>query len=526
VVEDGIYVYGRPQTSVEQINNTTNTITYLHHDQQGSTRLLTSTTGAKEATFTYSPYGELTGSTGTATAPLGYDSQYTSSDTGLITATYDVAGKMLSEGLPDKLTANYTYNQTGEATGLEYKKSVDCGSSCTWFDDTVVPSIHGETMQQSSTLSEEPNYTYDAAGRLVSVQETPAGKGCTTRIYAYDEDNNRTSLTTRAPIAENKCASEGGTVENHTYDSADRLNDAGTSYETFDNITALSAADAGGHELASTYYVDGQLATQAQNGEKIEYKLDPEGRTRETISSGNTASTTISHYAAPGDALTLTTESTEKWSRSIPGIGGELIARQTNGGVPLLELQDLQGNIVAEAADNETETKLLSTYNSTEFGVPTTSNPPKYSWLGADGVSSELPSGVISQGGSSYVPFIGRPLQPTASVLPLPVIEIYGHWHCGETVTLFVVQIALLIENPETGKWEDTGESYENPYSDVNGDSNEDPPKSDFHCGPEHADYDAWVFGRQYDGSDHARWWGWGREAEIRTSCHGGVSTP
>ncbi len=69
---------------VEQINNSTGTTLYLHHDQQGSTRLLTSSTGAKEATFTYDSYGNKTGSTGTATTPLGYDAQYTSPDTGLI----------------------------------------------------------------------------------------------------------------------------------------------------------------------------------------------------------------------------------------------------------------------------------------------------------------------------------------------------------------------------------------------------------------------------------------------------------
>jgi hypothetical protein len=32
--------------SVEQINNNTSTILYLHHDQQGSTRLITGSTGA------------------------------------------------------------------------------------------------------------------------------------------------------------------------------------------------------------------------------------------------------------------------------------------------------------------------------------------------------------------------------------------------------------------------------------------------------------------------------------------------
>ena len=77
-------MYGQCQMSIEQINNTTGTVTYLHHDQAGSTRLITASTGKTEATFTYGPYGELIGSTGTATTPLGYDGQYTSSDTGLI----------------------------------------------------------------------------------------------------------------------------------------------------------------------------------------------------------------------------------------------------------------------------------------------------------------------------------------------------------------------------------------------------------------------------------------------------------
>ncbi len=85
-------MYGPTSMAVEQINNTTGTVTYLHHDQAGSTRLLTGSTGKTEATFTYGPYGETTGSTGTATTPLGYDAQYTSTDTGLIylrNRTYD-----------------------------------------------------------------------------------------------------------------------------------------------------------------------------------------------------------------------------------------------------------------------------------------------------------------------------------------------------------------------------------------------------------------------------------------------------
>jgi RHS repeat-associated protein len=77
-------MYGRSELSIEQINNTTGEVLYLHHDQAGSTRLLTGSTGKVENSYTYGPYGETTGHTGTATTPLGYDAQYTSSDTGLI----------------------------------------------------------------------------------------------------------------------------------------------------------------------------------------------------------------------------------------------------------------------------------------------------------------------------------------------------------------------------------------------------------------------------------------------------------
>jgi RHS repeat-associated protein len=86
-------VYGLPKTSIEQINNTTGAVEYLHHDQQGSTRLLTGSTGKTEGSYNYSAYGTPE-HTGTATTPLGYDAQYTSTDTGLIymrARTYDPA---------------------------------------------------------------------------------------------------------------------------------------------------------------------------------------------------------------------------------------------------------------------------------------------------------------------------------------------------------------------------------------------------------------------------------------------------
>jgi RHS repeat-associated protein len=67
---------------IEQISSS-GTVTYLHHDQQGSTRLLTGSTGIVTGKCSYSAYGTPT-CEGATTTPLGYDAQYTSPDTGLI----------------------------------------------------------------------------------------------------------------------------------------------------------------------------------------------------------------------------------------------------------------------------------------------------------------------------------------------------------------------------------------------------------------------------------------------------------
>jgi RHS repeat-associated protein len=77
--------------TVEQINNSTGTVQYLHHDQQESTRLITGSTGKAEGKCSDSGLRNPT-CEGSATTPLGYDAQYTSTDTGLIymrARTYD-----------------------------------------------------------------------------------------------------------------------------------------------------------------------------------------------------------------------------------------------------------------------------------------------------------------------------------------------------------------------------------------------------------------------------------------------------
>jgi RHS repeat-associated protein len=417
-------------TVTDEYNETTGVLEKQSTTTEGKTRTitgvynslgeLTSYTDADEnpATYEYDIDGRPTKENdgkGTQTykydPTTGYLTELVDSAAGTFTANYDVEGNMVTEGYPNGMNANYTYSQVGKPIALEYVKTTHCTEKCTWFSDTIVPSSHGQVLEQTSTLSHQA-YTYDAAGRLTQVQNTPAGKGCTTRIYGYEEDTNRISLTTREPGTEGKCATEGGTVEKHTYDSADRLTDTGAKYNEFGNISALPAADAGGTELTSTFYTDNQLASQTQNGETIGYNLDPAARTREIVSTGKTNQDVINHYAGGGDAPAWTVETPSgNWTRNIQGIGG-LAAIQVNGATPVLQLADLHGDIVATAALSETETKLLSTSEPSEFGVPTSSSPAKYSWLGAEQQPTELPSGVIAMGARSYVPQLGRFLQP------------------------------------------------------------------------------------------------------------------
>jgi tripartite motif-containing protein 71 len=338
---------------------------------------------------------------------------------GKFTATYDPEGKPLTQGYPNGMTASYKANSVGEETQLEYVKTTHCSSNCTLFSETAVPSIHGQMVSETNTLATK-NLTYDSLQRLSKTQETPAGKGCTTRLYSYGEESERTSLTTREPGVEGKCAEEGGITERHIYDQAGRIIDPGVTYDLFGNATSLPASDAGGHEMTASFYIDNQVKMQTQNGETLNFGYDAAGRTRETVSSGKTSGTSITHYSGPGEARTWIGEGGELWTRNIPGIDGNVDAIQTSAGAPVLQIHDLLGNTVGTAALSETETKLLSTYESTDFGVPQPgTTPPRYAWLGATGITTEpsFSSGASTQNGAAYVPQIARELQ-TMPVVP------------------------------------------------------------------------------------------------------------
>ncbi len=381
-----------------------NTTTY-EYEKEKDYRLLKTNDGKGTQTYEYEP-------------ATGEIKELTDSAAGKFTATYDPEGNIASETYPNAMTATYTLNPAGQITGVQYVKTAHCAKTCpeTWYSDKTVPSIHGQWATQQSELegtTTTHNYTFDEAGRLTEATSNTGGKNCITRLYTYDEETNRTSQTTRGPATGGGCATEGGETQTHTYDPANRLTDTGIEYDPFGDITSLPANDAGGSTLTSTFYANGMAQTQTQAGQTVGYQLDPANRPQEIVSTGKIISTEIQHYTSPSASMPAWTgELSTNYTRNIPGISGMLVATQHNSEEPTLQIANLHGDIIATAKKSETTTTLASTIaEASEYGVPATETPPKYSWLGTHEIPTSLPSGVTTMGARSYIPQLGRFLQ-------------------------------------------------------------------------------------------------------------------
>jgi RHS repeat-associated protein len=75
------YIYGPGALPIEQV--TAAGVQFFHHDQLGSTRLLTDSSGSTVATYAYDPYGNQVTSSGSFTTNLKFQGQYLDSESGL-----------------------------------------------------------------------------------------------------------------------------------------------------------------------------------------------------------------------------------------------------------------------------------------------------------------------------------------------------------------------------------------------------------------------------------------------------------
>jgi RHS repeat-associated protein len=89
--ESNFYIYGPEDLAIEQITSGGAT-QWMHHDQQGSMRMIMNLKGEIEVAYTFNPYGSLNSSSHANNSLLRYDDEYTSTDNELIylrSRTYD-----------------------------------------------------------------------------------------------------------------------------------------------------------------------------------------------------------------------------------------------------------------------------------------------------------------------------------------------------------------------------------------------------------------------------------------------------
>jgi RHS repeat-associated protein len=139
------YVYGPGGTVTSDItapaSGGSETLRWYHHDQLGSTIALTSTTGAPLGTTSYTPYGTIAATTGSAATPMGWAGEYRDSETGFVylrARYYDPAtGQFLTRDPLEALTGSaYGYG------GNSPTNMIDPSGLC-WGPTCVIEDVAG-----------------------------------------------------------------------------------------------------------------------------------------------------------------------------------------------------------------------------------------------------------------------------------------------------------------------------------------------------------------------------------------------
>jgi RHS repeat-associated protein len=230
--------------SIEQISSG-DTVNYVHHDQQGSTRHLTGSTGTIAGSITFDACGNKTGSTGTSTTPLGYDGQYTSSDTGLIylrNRVYDPTTAQFLTVDPAVLVtrASYNYAQGNplnreDPTGLSAEGLGENGVPCIWPFCAPPPGAEEGARAVGNGIAEGAKDVYEGAKHGVesvwnaishkgdpSNENTQSEGACGNTPPGYDPETWAKGPASRpSDPGENFYDPEGGEWRWHAPDKAD-----------------------------------------------------------------------------------------------------------------------------------------------------------------------------------------------------------------------------------------------------------------------------------------------------------------
>nr|WP_245877225.1 DNRLRE domain-containing protein [Streptomyces glaucescens] len=334
--------------------------------------------------------------------PRGMATKTTDSIAGAFSATYDADGSVATEKLPGGYTLTVTEDPTGSAVERTYTRDSD---GTLVYSDTVTESIHSQVTSHAGWSDQ--TYRYDATGRLTTVEDTYSTL-CTRRSYGFDARTNRTSLTTAQGTAGADCPTTGGTTTSHAYDSADRLVDAGYTYDAFGRTTALPGSTIG-------YYANDLVHQQTANGKRQTWQLDADMRFRSwKVESGSGTTWTqtaskLNHYDGEGDNPRWIVEDTATGAltRNVDSMSGDLAATTSKTGDTVLQLTTIHGDVALQLPLDTTKAPVA--LDSDEYGNPRVGQAAtRYNWLGAKQRSAETLTGLTLMGVRLYNPVTGR----------------------------------------------------------------------------------------------------------------------
>ncbi|MFF2957253.1 ricin-type beta-trefoil lectin domain protein [Kitasatospora sp. NPDC057965] len=354
------------------------------------------------------PTGSTTYTYDRAKEPRGLVTSVNDSVAGEFTAKYGPDGQLVEQTYPGGIVRKDTTNAVGEATSRTYTRTSD--NKVIWAQSADI-STQGQVAKDTSSTATR-SYQYDRLGRLVKAEQSTVATGCVTRQYAFDAHSNRLSKSTAPRGAADGCSTDGATAENHTYDSADRLTDAGFSYDAFGR-TVKTATGA-----TNTYWANDRVAAQEKGDTKQEWAVDAAHRLTAFTTSkkqvdGTWANATskLNHYGDDGDEVRWTVEDSAQGilTRNVSGPDADLVATTSRTGDVRLQLTNLFGSVVITTDTALTAPVVL---DFDEFGIPRDGQAGvRYGWLGGKQRSAEAQDGDILMGARLYSPALGRFLQ-------------------------------------------------------------------------------------------------------------------
>ncbi|MFJ4007918.1 DNRLRE domain-containing protein [Streptomyces sp. NPDC090023] len=343
--------------------------------------------------------------------PRGLETSRTDSVAGTFNAAYDADGSLSSEQLPGGYTLTAGTDETGAQTSKVYTRDSDGTVVASDIADrSVQDQVVGDDDTDGQTASR--SYGYDQIGRLVRADDTDPGGVCTRRDHGFDNDSNRTTEAVSAGASGDGCSSAAATSTTSTYDTADRLTNAGTVYDAFGRTTTK----ANGTTLA--YYTDDLVRQETSGTSRQTWSLDAVGRLSSSVTETRNADSTWSPTGVRTDHHGDDTDSPD-WSvvdasgtvsRNVQGIDGGLDAVTGAAGATVLELADLAGNVTVRLPLDQSGTVVAQSFD--EFGNPESGTPAtSYGFRGGTLRDSGTVSGDIVMGQRVYDPSTGRFLQ-------------------------------------------------------------------------------------------------------------------